>query len=82
VRRIFAFMRILFLAMLAIGCGESSAYLEDESHSHQQQAAALAQAQQFQHASEEQKRATELHEQAVKQALKEGRANDLAFVHP
>ncbi len=75
-------MRILILAMLALGCAESSAYLEDQARAHEQQAAAFAQAQRFDRAAEEQKQASHLHKEAVEQALKEGRAGDLAFVRP
>ena len=75
-------MRILILAIGVLGCGESSAYLEDQANAHTRHAAALAQSQDFARASEEQERAAELHKEAVKQAVKEGRAGDLAFVRP
>lgn len=75
-------MRVLIVAMAMLGCAESSAQLEDQANAHARQATALAQAQQYQHASEEQARASELHKEAVKRAVKEGRAGDLAFVRP
>jgi hypothetical protein len=75
-------MRILILATLGLGCGESSAYLEDQANAHTRHAAALAQSQDFARASEEQQRAAEMHKQAVERAVKEGRAGDLAFVRP
>jgi opacity protein-like surface antigen len=72
--------RILLLSALAAGCAASAAQLEQEAQQHRIQARASTSMSDYGRAAAEQEQANRLHEEAVKRALKEGRANDLAFV--